>query len=260
MTRIKNNGIYLKNYKLQNVSKIISRTAPDVIINTIALTDVDKCEYKKKLAYESNVKIVKTIMEAARKIKKKNKVPFLIHLSSDQVYSDKGPHKEANYKSVNYYSKTKLLSERYIDTKFGCVLRTNFLGYSRNHNNLNNWIVQSARKNQKIYGYKNIHFSPLSLDTLAKKILIISKKKIGGIYNLGSLGGISKGKYIKKFLTKNFKNYKNFEMISFVNKKNKKLIAKRPLDMRMNCKKIIVAYKMKLPKTRFEVNKIIKNY
>ena len=121
VTRIKNNGIYLKNYKLQNVSKIISRTAPDVIINTIALTDVDKCEYKKKLAYESNVKIVKTIMEAARKIKKKNKVPFLIHLSSDQVYSDKGPHKEANYKSVNYYSKTKLLSERYIDTKFGLL-------------------------------------------------------------------------------------------------------------------------------------------
>ena len=76
VTRIKNNGIYLKNYKLQNVSKIISRTAPDVIINTIALTDVDKCEYKKKLAYESNVKIVKTIMEAARKIKKKIKFLF----------------------------------------------------------------------------------------------------------------------------------------------------------------------------------------
>ena len=49
-------------------------------------------------------------------------------------------------------------------------------------------------------------------------------------------------------------------MINFTHNKNKKLIAKRPLDMRMSNKKIIQTYKFKLPKTIDEVEKIIKNF
>ncbi len=260
VSRIKKNGIYLKSYTQINISKIISKINPDVIINTIALTNVDKCQTSKKIAYRSNVIILKLITQSINQLNNKIKRPFLIHLSTDQVYSGKGPHSEFSVKPINYYSKTKLLSEKYVDFKNGCVLRTNFLGYSKKHENLNNWIVKSVKKKKKIYGYKNIYFSPLSMHTLAKKIIIISRKQIGGIFNLGSLGGISKGRYIKLFLKKKFGNYKNFEMINFTHNKNKKLIAKRPLDMRMNNKKIIQTYKFKLPKTIDEVEKIIKNF
>ena len=81
-----------------------------------------------------------------------------------------------------------------------------------------------------------------------------------GVFNLGSVGGISKGNYIKTLLKKKFKNYKSFEMINYLSNRNKKIIAKRPFDMRMNSKKIIKKYKFKLPKTINEVNKIIKNF
>ncbi len=258
VTRRRKNGIYLKNYNLKNLKNIISKETPDVIINSIALTNVDKCEVKKKLAFDTNVKITKLISNAITSSRYKK--PFFIHISTDQVYSGLGPHNEKKPKPINYYSKTKLLSEKFVNLKNGCVLRTNFLGYSRNHSNLNGWIVNNVKKNLEICGFKNIYFSPLSLDTLSKIIIIISKKKIGGLYNLGSVGGISKGNYIKKFLKIKFKDYKHFKMTNYREKSNKKMIAFRPLDMRLNCKKIMTIYKIKLPKTTFEVNKIIKNF
>lgn len=258
VTRRRKNGIYLKYYNLTNLQKIISKEVPDVIINTIAFTNVDKCEVKKKLAYNTNVKITRLISNAIMSMEYKK--PFFIHISSDQVYSGLGPHNEKNPKPINYYSKTKLLSEKFVNLKEGCVLRTNFLGYSRNHSNLNSWIVNSVKKNFEICGFKNIYFSPLSLNTLSKIIIKISKKKIGGIYNLGSVGGISKAKYIKKFLNIKFKDYRYFKMENYSKKNSTKIIASRPLDMRLDCKKIMTKYKIKLPKTTFEVNKIIKNF
>ncbi len=258
VTRRRKKGIYLKNYNLKNIQKIISKEMPDVIINSIALTNVDKCEVKKKLAYYTNVTITKLISNAVLNLKFKK--PFFIHISSDQVYSGLGPHTEKTPKPLNYYSKTKLLSEKFVNLKEGCVLRTNFLSYSKKPSDFNNWIINSVKKNSEIFGFKNIYFSPLSLNTLSKIIILISKKKIGGIYNLGSIGGISKGNYIKRFLSVKFKNYKHFKLINYQGKSSKKIIALRPLDMRLNCKKIITKYKIKLPKTAFEVNKIIKNF
>ena len=258
VTRRKKNGIYLKYYNFKNIQKIISKEMPDVIINSIALTNVDKCETNKKLAYYTNVKITKLISSAILDLK--HKKPFFIHISSDQVYSGRGPHNEKNPKPLNYYSKTKLLSEKFVNLKRGCVLRTNFLNYSKKPGNLNNWIINSVKKNSEIFGFKNIYFSPLSLNKLSKIIIQISQKKIGGIYNLGSVGGISKGNYIKKFLSVKFKDYKHFRLINYQGIRCKKMIALRPLDMRLNCKKIIKNYKIKLPKTIFEVNKIIKNF
>ena len=258
VTRKKNVGIYLSNFNSEKIQKIIYNEKIDIIVNTIAYTDLDQCEISKKKAFNSNVIILKNIVKAIKSTNLKKK-PFLIHISTDQVYSGKGPHKEDNAKPINWYSKTKLKSEKYINHINGCVLRTNFLGKSKIHYNFNNWIDKNVQENKKIFGYKNILFSPISMETLAKKIISIARKKISGTYNLGSIGGISKGDYILCFLKKKYPKYKKFELINYKNSENKKK-AKRPLDMRLNSSKIIFKFNFKLPKTEFEVNKIINNY
>ncbi len=258
VTRKKNVGIYLLDFNPKKIQKIINKEKVDIIINTIAYTNLDKCEISKKKAFNSNVLILKNVVNAIKNLNLKKK-PFLIHISTDQVYSGKGPHIEKDAKPINWYSKTKLESEKYLKYINGCVLRTNFLGKSKTHYNFNNWIDQNVQKNKKIFGYKNIFFSPISMETLAKKIISISKKKINGTYNLGSKGGISKGNYISYFLKKKYPHYKKFELINYKNSKNKKR-AKRPLDMRLNSSKIISTFSFKLPKTKIEVNKIINNY
>ncbi len=259
ITRKKKIGIYLKDFNKKKISQLLVKFNPDIIINTIANTNLDKCEILRKATYNSNVSITKTIAESIKKNYTLSKKPFLIHISTDQVYSGKGPHKESKAKPINYYSKTKLFSEKFIKNIHGCVLRTNFLGKSNNHYNFNNWIASNAISNKKILGYNNILFSPISMITLAKKILFISKKKIKGTYNLGSIGGLSKGEYISNFLRKNYPKFKKFELINYNNSKNIKK-AKRPLDMRLNCSKLMRTYKLKLPNTKFEVNKIINNF
>ena len=58
---------------------------------------------------------------------------FLLHLSTDQVYSGKGPHRENFTYPINNYGKTKLKGERFVKKINGCILRTNFVGKSLNY-------------------------------------------------------------------------------------------------------------------------------
>ena len=252
-------GLYADELNQKSISKILLKIKPNIIINTIALTDVDLCELNKKKALNSNYTILKNITDVIKKDSKNFNNTFLIHISTDQVYSGKGPHSEKRVKPKNYYAYTKLKAEKLLINIKGCVLRTNFLGKSKNHKNFNNWIAENVKNKKKIFGYRNIFFSPLSMDTLGKNIVRISKKKIQGTYNLGSVGGISKGDYIKKFLTKNYPKFDDFELINYNLAKRPKS-AIRPNDMRLNSKKFATKYKIKLPNTNFEVKKIIKKF
>ena len=238
ISRKKRVGTFVGELNQKNILKILLKIKPDIIINTIALTDVDECELNKKKALDSNFKTLKNITIAVNNKLKTFENPFLIHISTDQVYSGKGPHLEKCSKPTNYYGYTKLKAEKLLANINGCSLRTNFLGRSEKHKNFNNWIVKNVKNDNKIFGYKNILFSPVSMDTLAKNIVLISKKKIQGTYNLGSTGGISKGEYIKRFLKKTYPKFKNFELINYYLPKNSKF-AIRPHDMSLIVKKLL---------------------
>ena len=45
----------------KNLQRIISKNKPDIIINTIALTDVNYCESNVMDAYKSNTQVIKNI-------------------------------------------------------------------------------------------------------------------------------------------------------------------------------------------------------
>lgn len=65
-----------------NSIKAINDVKPDVIIHTAALTDVDRCEVDKDLAYKINVEGTKIVADIARKLNS-----FLIYISSDYVFN-----------------------------------------------------------------------------------------------------------------------------------------------------------------------------
>ena len=127
--RGKKNDIILDITKKNNFSDILSKIKPNVIINLIAITDVDACEKNKKEANDVNNIMVKNFVRIIKKSKLMNKV-FFLHISTDQVYSGNGPHKENYTKPENIYSKSKLKGEKHIKKINGCVIRTNFIGKS----------------------------------------------------------------------------------------------------------------------------------
>jgi dTDP-4-dehydrorhamnose reductase len=264
---LKHTGLSKRKYHLNNIEKIekfLINNRFNYIINCAAMTDVDRCEEKKKQAYTANVGILKIILD----LKKKNKLNFkLIHFSTDQVYNSKNfnyYHKERDIskKYINYYVYTKKKAENLClkrDNNDVLILRTNFLGKSHSKKkSFSDWLFSSILKN------KNISLASDSLITPLRTVIIskIIKKIINddsfksGIFNLGSHGGLSKlkiGKFFINRLNKKFTNYK-------ITKINKIVKIKRPLNMMMNSDNFSKKFNIKLPKLNNELKSLIKEY
>jgi dTDP-4-dehydrorhamnose reductase len=239
--------------KKKNVLKLLDKVRPDIIINLAALANVDICEKNKIKAKRLNFDIPNNIKQWMNN----NPNTFLIHLSTDQLYSGQGPHNELSVNVINNYSKTKLLGEECLVDTNTTILRTNFFGVSfSKRKSFTDWIYYSVKKNFFLYLFKNIKFSPLSINSLCKYLFIVMKKKIPGIYNLGSKRGVSKSNFAILFLKElNIKKF-NHKIVNF--KQN--FAAKRSLDMRMNVNKFEKNFKIKLPTCSLEIRKEARIY
>ena len=236
--------------------KQIKKNKPDVIINLVALTNVDQCENNKKLAKKTNVFFTKELVQAINTYHKKI---HLIHISTDQVYNGKGSHIEKTTQPINFYGYTKLQGEIFAQKTFSTILRTNFIGKAENIKklSLSDWIVNSVVKNKKIDLFKNIFFSPLHTSTLVKLIEKVIKMKKKGVFNLSSKSKISKADFANRLCKELKLSLKN---INKTNYNYKKLLAKRPLDMSLNVSKFEKYYNVKLPKVTNEIKKLVKEY
>ena len=99
-----NFNVNLEDYS--ETTKMLKLVRPDLIINLVSLTNVDHCEKYPSQAYRINVKTVENIINAIKKFSFK---PYLIQISTDQVYKDnpKSSDEKSKILGVNYYSKTK---------------------------------------------------------------------------------------------------------------------------------------------------------
>ncbi len=230
--RRKNSQIKLDLLKRDKVMLAILKTKPDVIINLVAETNLEKCEKSLIHAKKMNIETIKNVVRSINKIEKIKK-PFLIHFSTDNVYSGKGPHNEKKIKPLNNYGKTKYLGEKEASKVLSIIFRTNFIG--KNQKSLTNWIIDSLKNKKKINVYKNIYFSPLHLSTISKVVVKAIKFEFTGIYNLGAENSINKADYAFKICKKLKLNKKFLYVVNYTNKKKH---VKRPLDMTLNIKKL----------------------
>ena len=118
-------------------------------------------------------------------------------------------------------------------------------------------VVCENEKKEKIYLFEDQFISGLSLITLSKIISKVILKREYGIFNLGSIGQISKKNLAYIFFNKlGKKKLDNFESI----KVNKLLKIKRSNYMGMNCKKFSKKFSIKLPKIENEIKKTADQY
>ena len=170
---------------------VLNSIRPEIIVNLAANTNVDECERRPQLAYLANVRIVEHL---AQWITTESPSTHLIQLSTDQVYDGAGPHREDDITLVNHYGFSKYAGELAARTVPATILRTNFLGRSRcpERASLSDWLVQSLTQGRAITVFDDVYFSPLSINRLVALIAVIMAKRVPGIFNLGSSGGMSK--------------------------------------------------------------------
>ena len=209
----------------------LKKYKPDVVINLAAATDVDHCEQNPQYAFDANVRPLLAFRDP---LSCDDRKPYLIHISTDQVYDGRGPHAECSPRPCNVYGLSKLASELAINALPVAILRTNFFGSSQspNRQSFSDWITHSLRNNINIKAFQDVSFSAIHMNTLCEIIARAIKLRPIGTFNIGTADGISKADFIFKLARMLGLQTASIE-VSLIADFNLK--ARRPLDMRMNC-------------------------
>jgi len=241
------------------LSEFLSSHGPSVIINLIALTNVDLCEQREDLARKLNVGVVENITNWIEMNHMLDKV-HLIHISSDQVYSGVGPHAEDCASPINIYGKTKLESEKVAQRVSSTVFRTNFFGRSNliPERGLADWLYKASFAQKKINVFNDIKFNPVFIDTLIGTLFGACNLKIHGIYNFGSRNAISKAEFAN--LLYNELKFDTSILNSCSCRDAEILTAKRPHDMTVDCTKFELNFGWNLPDIKMEIKRLAGEY
>jgi len=181
------------------VYNYIKTKKPEVVINSAAITDVDKCELEPDRAYSVNTMGPKNIAIACRDFKIK-----FIHISTDYVFNGKKgqPYTEFDEPDpVNIYGKTKLAGEQMIKeiTNDFIILRTAWIfGEQRNH--FVDYVVSCIKKGEEIIAVKDMVSSPTYSVDLAGMIKKLIPMKQAGLYHAANKGYCSRVQMVEEIM------------------------------------------------------------
>ncbi|MBC6401662.1 MAG: SDR family oxidoreductase [Ekhidna sp.] len=169
-----------------DVERMVSEIAPDVIINTAAMTRVDQCETECKACRNLNVTAVEHLIRASEK----NNC-FLIHLSTDFIFDGKaGPYKEDDISDpISCYGKSKLASEKLLEKstiKYAIVRTQLVYGVvtDLSRSNIILWVKKSLEEGKEIKVVNDQWRTPTLAEDLAKGCALIVEKEAEGIFNI----------------------------------------------------------------------------
>ncbi len=176
------------------VQKIFEEVAPEVVVHAATLTDVDKCELNKELAWKINVEGTENIAKASE-----TNNAFLMYISTDYVFNGKtGQYKETDTPDpLNYYGLTKLSAEeqvRHIAKEY-CIARTSVIyGATPAAGKVNFalWLLNSLKKGEKPKALIDQWNSPTLNTNLARMSLEIIEKRLMGTFHLSGATRISR--------------------------------------------------------------------
>ncbi len=181
------------------VEETFKKIDPKVVVHTATLTDVDKCETNKELAWKINVEGTKNITDAAKKSHS-----FLIYISTDYVFNgEKGQYKETDITDpVNYYGLTKLKAEELVKNSIeeACIARASVIyGSSPAAGKINFalWLVNKLRKNENPKVLTDQWNSPTLNTNMADMTMEVIERKLTGIYHISGATRISRYDFAK---------------------------------------------------------------
>ncbi len=171
---------------LEEIKSVFSKTNPDFVINTAAMTNVDQCESEKENCWKLNVEAVSHLLEACRESNS-----FFLHLSTDFIFDgENGPYSEEDVaKPVSYYGESKLAAEKLItDSKIDWAIARTVLVYGIAHDmsrsNIILWVKNSLENKKEIKVVNDQWRTPTLAEDLAMGCYLIVIKRATGIYNI----------------------------------------------------------------------------
>lgn len=233
------------------VRDLLDDLRPAVVIHAAAATNVDECERNPDAANRANRIVTANLVTALGPESR------LVYISTDQVYPDTpGPHREGDEAPVNVYGTTKLAGEiEALRHPRALVVRTNLFGPSRTPGraSLSDFVIDNLRAQRPVTFFRDVLFSPLHMKTLAELTFSLVEGGLVGVYNLGSRDGMSKRDF-------GFALAARFglptDTVTEGKSTNRPGHAPRPLDLRLDVRRIEAALGRRMPTLEEEIAKL----
>ena len=237
----------------KEIEQFLEKKLFDIIINSVAIVDLKKCETDKKLAEDLHVNLNKSFIEYCNK----NNTKY-IYISTDSVFDGEiGNYKEDSIvRPLNNYAYTKFLGEKEVEKiKNHIIVRTNILGYTENQNSLFKWAYENLKDNIEINGFEDVIFSPISVFRLSELIDELVKINYQGLINVVNDTVLSKYEFLnilKEMMLSNSKiNKVKIQNTDIIRPKNTSLnneslhsiLKKFNFDLKEDIKKILLSVK-----------------
>jgi dTDP-4-dehydrorhamnose reductase len=230
---------------------------PDIIVNAVAYTNVDKAEAESELANAINGEACAVLAKAANQIN-----AGLVHFSTDFVFDGAkgGSYFESDsVNPLNTYGKSKLLGEQAIQ-EFGrnyLILRTSWL-YSLRRETYVMKVLRWAHTQARMRVVTDQTGSPTSARMLAEiTALALAMVKEGGIhwlearqgvYHLAGDGAASRFEFAQTILQLDPKREEQVVKELLPAKSDEfPTPARRPADTSLNCDKFEQAFSLRMP-------------
>ncbi|MEE9336681.1 MAG: dTDP-4-dehydrorhamnose reductase [Methylococcaceae bacterium] len=194
--------------KPESLRKIVQNISPNLIVNAVAYTAVDKAETEEELAYKINAIAPGVLAEEVLKLN-----ALLVHYSTDYVFDGTKvtPYTEKDVPNpINAYGRTKLAGELAVQSS-GCdylILRTSWV-YASRANNFMLTMLKLAQEREVLNIVADQVGAPttarLIADTTILCVYQIMKERIAGdfssdLYHLTASGRTSWHGFTKKII------------------------------------------------------------
>ena len=179
----------------KEVSLLLLKTKPNIIVLTAAIVDIDYCENNPKLCMDTNYFSVVNLLNSI------HPDTLILFISTDSVFDDSMMFpKESDEKNpLNVYSKSKAMAEDYIISNHSnhIIIRTNMYGFHKIwRGSLVEWALDNIRNNTPTGGFIDVYFNPLYTKQIAHAVLHLLKHNFRGVIHLGSETSVSKYEFL----------------------------------------------------------------
>jgi len=175
---------------------VLKKIGPDIVINTAAFHDVDRCEDEALSAFKVNVIGVKNLALICREIG----VP-LIHFSTDYIFDGEksSPYVENDYtRPLSLYGISKLAGEQvilYILDRYYIVRLCGLYGHAgcigKGSTNFVESMIKLAEEKKEIEVVNDQVLTPTSTMDVSEKLLELMQTGKYGIYHMTNTGSCS---------------------------------------------------------------------
>ncbi|MDC3141826.1 SDR family oxidoreductase, partial [Alphaproteobacteria bacterium] len=232
--------------KFKKLKDKIKKYKPNIIINSGAFTNVDKCENYIGNAYKVNSYAMKNLSQLCNE-----KKIFLIHISTDSVFNSQKDcflDERSLVNPCNIYSKSKYLGEVFVKKSLNkyIILRVSW-SFDNSKNNFVAKIIEQVNNNEiKVTSTEIGAPTPVESisNTILKIIFMSCNRKTNlyfGTFHFAGYPIISRCAFAEKIL-KLYGSNKN--ITGFEGSYNS---TRRPNKTMLSCKKIERIYKIKQP-------------